>query len=140
MRGYWADEASTAKVLRSGWLRTGDLGALDARGRLRVFSRRTDLILSSGENVYPAEVERVLAEHPEVAEVAVVACDDERWGQVPIAFIVARGLSGSSGDLGSWCRARLAAFKVPRQFVFVDALPRNATGKIDRTAIAARVR
>jgi O-succinylbenzoic acid--CoA ligase len=140
MRGYWADEASTTKAFRSGWLRTGDLGALDARGRLRVFSRRTDLILSSGENVYPAEVERVLADHPEVAEVAVVACDDERWGQVPIAFIVARGLNGSSDDLGSWCRVRLASFKVPRQFVFVDALPRNATGKIDRTAIAAQVR
>jgi O-succinylbenzoic acid--CoA ligase len=139
MRGYWADLASTARAFRSGWLRTGDLGVLDEHNRLKVFARRTDLILSGGENVYPAEVERALADHQGVAEVAVVGCRDHRWGQVPVAFVVGRGLDPTPEDLACWCRARLAAFKVPRQFVFLQALPRNASGKIDRLALGARV-
>ena len=136
MRGYLDDDAATAAVLRAGWLHTGDLGRLDGRGCLTVLARRTDLILSGGENVYPAEVEAVLATHPGVAEVAVVARPDGRWGQVPVAVVVPR--PGSSlDDLRAWARARLAGFKVPAEVVPVPGLPRTAAGKVDRAAVQA---
>jgi o-succinylbenzoate---CoA ligase len=136
MRGYLDDDAATAGALRGGWLHTGDLGRLDARGRLTVLARRTDLILSGGENVYPAEVEAVLATHPGVAEVAVVARPDARWGQVPVAVVVPRQ-AASLEDLRGWARARLAGFKVPAEVVPVTALPRTAAGKVDRAAVQA---
>jgi O-succinylbenzoic acid--CoA ligase len=138
MRGYLDDDAATAAVLRGGWLHTGDIGRLDGRGRLTVLARRTDLILSGGENVYPAEVEAVLAAHPGVAEVAVVARPDARWGQVPVAVVVPRA-AASLEDLRGWARARLAGFKVPAAVVAVDALPRTAAGKVDRAAVQATV-
>jgi len=138
MRGYLDDEVATAGVLRDGWLHTGDLGRLDGRGRLTVLARRTDLILSGGENVYPAEVEAVLAAHPGVAEVAVVARPDARWGQVPVAVVVPRP-AASVEDLRAWARARLAGFKVPAEVVPVAALPRTPAGKVDRAAVQATV-
>jgi O-succinylbenzoic acid--CoA ligase len=138
MRGYLDDDAATAGVLRGGWLHTGDVGRLDGRGRLTVLARRTDLILSGGENVYPAEVEAVLATHPGVAEVAVVARPDARWGQLPVAVVVRRP-AASLEDLEAWARARLAGFKVPAAVVVVDALPRTAAGKVDRAAVQATV-
>jgi O-succinylbenzoic acid--CoA ligase len=141
MAGYLDDDAATAEVLREGWLLTGDIGRLDARGRLTVLARRTDLILSGGENVYPAEVEAVLATHPAVAEVAVVGRPDPRWGQVPVAVVVPR--PGSSPDelkgLRAWARVRLAPFKVPAEVLLASALPRTAAGKVDRAAVQAAV-
>ncbi len=139
MRGYWADPAATALALNGEWLRTQDLGALDEKGRLTVFARRSDLIVSGGENVYPAEVERAIATHPAIAEVAVVSRDDARWGQVPIAALVLRGVADAPGDLHQWCRAKLAAFKVPRRWLTFEALPRNSTGKVDRVAVRQMV-
>jgi len=138
MRGYLDDEAATAEVLRDGWLQTGDLGRMDPRGRLTVLARRTDLILSGGENVYPAEVEAVLAAHPGVAEVAVVGRPDARWGQVPVAVVVPRP-AAALDDLRSWARARLAAFKVPAEVLPATGLPRTAAGKVDRAAVQAAV-
>jgi O-succinylbenzoic acid--CoA ligase len=138
MRGYLDDEAATVEVLREGWLRTGDLGRMDSRGRLTVLARRTDLILSGGENVYPAEVEAVLAAHPGVAEVAVVGRPDPRWGQVPVAVVVPRP-AAALDDLRSWARARLAAFKVPAEVLPAAGLPRTAAGKVDRAAVQAAV-
>jgi O-succinylbenzoic acid--CoA ligase len=138
MRGYLDDDAATAEVLRAGWLLTGDIGRLDAAGRLTVFARRTDLILAGGENVYPAEVEAVLATHPGVAEVAVVGRPDPRWGQVPVAVVVPRP-AASLEDLFSWARARLAAFKVPAEVFPATSLPRTAAGKVDRAAVQAVV-
>jgi O-succinylbenzoic acid--CoA ligase len=138
MRGYLDDAVATAEALRDGWLRTGDLGRLDARGRLTVLARRTDLILSGGENVYPAEVEAVLAAHPAVAEVAVVGRPDSRWGQVPVAVVVPRP-AATLDDLGAWARARLAAFKVPAEVLAATVLPRTAAGKVDRAAVQAAV-
>ena len=138
MRGYLDDDDATTGVLRAGWLLTGDIGRLDADGRLTVLARRTDLILSGGENVYPAEVEAVLATHPAVAEVAVVGRPDARWGQVPVAVVVPRP-SASLEDLPSWARARLAAFKVPAEVLAATALPRTAAGKVDRAAVQALV-
>lgn len=135
MRGYWSDADSTALALRGGWLHTGDVGALDERGRLTVLARRTDLIISGGENVYPAEVERVLAEHPNVADIAVVSRGDSRWGQVPVAAVVPRGERPMTAELARWSRSRLAPYKVPTRWLVFQALPRSATGKIDRLAV-----
>jgi O-succinylbenzoic acid--CoA ligase len=117
------------------WLATKDLGRLDARGRLTVFARRTDLILSGGENVYPAEVEATLREHPAIADVAVTARADATWGQVVVAVVV--GEVPSDTELTAWARARLAGFKLPRAWVRVAELPRNASGKVDRARLAA---
>lgn len=119
------------------WLHTKDLGAIDSRGCLKIYARRTDLILTGGENVYPAEVEAVLREHPSIRDVAVIGRADPKWGQVPVAVLVT---SESSDDaLRDWARERLAAFKVPTTWVRAEHLPRNATGKLDRAALRALV-
>ena len=118
-----------------GWFRTGDLGTIDDRGRLIVHARRTDVIVSGGENVYPAEVEAALLRHPDVVECSVLPWPDDEFGQVGCAAVVARRAL-SDAELREHCRALLAPFKVPRRFVAVDALPRNAAGKSDRVALA----
>ncbi len=129
-----AIEVRGPTVTTPGWLATKDLGVLDARGRLRVLSRRVDLIISGGENVYPLEVEATLREHPAIADVAVVPRPDPAWGQIPVAFVVVRTEVGDEA-LTHWARERLAAFKVPKRWTRVDALPRNAMGKVERTAL-----
>ena len=118
------------------WLRTGDFGSLDARGRLTVHARRNDLILSGGENVYPAEVEAVLLGHPAVAEAAVVPGPDPRWGQVPVAAVALRA-EAADAELFAHCRSQLAPFKVPREIHRLNELPRLPTGKVDRRAVLA---
>lgn len=117
------------------WLATKDLGALDERGRLSVRARRVDLIVTGGENVYPLEVEAVLQEHPAVVDVVVVPREDATWGQVPAAHLVLRR-AVSDEELQAFARERLAAFKVPKVWRRVDALPRNAMGKVERRALA----
>ncbi len=139
MRGYFGDERATAEVFSDGWLKTGDVGSLDGEGRLTVLARRTDLIISGGENIYPAEVEQVLKRHPFVQEAAVSGMASERWGSVPVAVVVARKPAPSEQDLEAWCRGRLAGFKIPKRFVFLDALPTNEMGKVDRGALARLV-
>jgi acyl-CoA synthetase (AMP-forming)/AMP-acid ligase II len=131
MRGYWRNPAATAAVLApDGWLRTGDLGRIEG-GRLYLASRRHDLILRGGENVYPVEIEDVLHAHPAVAEAAVVGVPDERWGEAAVAFVALRaGVSVTEEELVEHCRARLATFKVPRSVRLVGALPRSALGKV----------
>lgn len=120
-----------------GWLRTGDLGALDAEGRLTVADRRDDLVVSGGENVYPAEVEAALAAHPAVVECAVVGLADERWGQAVAAAIVsASGALPAAAELESFLRERLAGYKLPRRFELWDGpLPRTASGKLLRRVV-----
>ncbi|NTX62338.1 o-succinylbenzoate--CoA ligase [Myxococcus sp. CA051A] len=137
MAGYWRRPEATREVLREGWLRTKDLGVLDARGRLTVLSRRTDLIVRGGENIYPAEVEAVLANHSSVQEAAVVGVADPRWGEVPVAFLALRvGQSRPEVEaMEAWCRQSLAGFKLPARFIWVDALPRNAMGKLERSSL-----
>jgi o-succinylbenzoate---CoA ligase len=134
MAGYLDDAEASARALAGGWLHTGDVGCLDARGRLTVLARRLDLILSGGENVYPAEVEAVLAAHPGVAEAAVVGRTSAAWGEVPVAAVVLRPGAGVDGLL-DWARGRLAGFKVPAEVVAVAALPRTASEKVDRAAL-----
>jgi O-succinylbenzoic acid--CoA ligase len=138
MAGYLNRPEATREALRNGWLRTKDVGLLDAKGRLRVLSRRTDLIVRGGENIYPAELEAVLAAHPGIQEAAVVGVPDARWGEVPVAFVVTRGGNTPPEDLGAWCRESLAGFKVPARFLGIDALPRNAMGKVERTVLRQR--
>jgi O-succinylbenzoic acid--CoA ligase len=141
MRGYINQPEQTAQALRDGWLHTGDLGYLDHEGYLYVVSRRQDLIISGGENVYPAEVESALLAHPAVEEAAVVGLADARWGHVPAAAVKLRaGIAASEAELIDFCRARLAAYKIPQQVRFVAALPRNAAGKLLRDAVQAALR
>jgi long-chain acyl-CoA synthetase len=133
MKGYWRRPRETAAVLLpGGWLRTGDGGSFDADGYLYLHDRLKDMIVSGGENVYPAEVESVLTGHPAVAEAAVVGVPSERWGEVPHAVVVRGPDAGpvTEAELIAWTRERLAHFKCPASVAFVDALPRNASGKL----------
>ena len=136
MKGYWGRPEATAEDLEEGWLRTGDLGYLDADGYLTVVDRVKDLIIRGGYNVYPREVEEVLYEHPAIVEVAVVGVPDEFYGEEAAAVIVVASDAVVTGDeIRTWAKERLSAYKVPRLFSFVDALPRGATGKILKRAI-----
>jgi len=133
MRGYWKRDRGAGDALREGWLFTGDIGGLTPDGRLRVFDRRSDLIVSGGENVYPAEIEMVLLEHRGVAEAGVAGVPDARFGSRPVAWVVEQ--PGAEVDLAALrdeCEERLAAYKVPVRFHLIEALPRNATGKLMR--------
>ena len=132
MAGYWGKpEATAAAITPDGWLRSGDGGHIDSDGYVFVTDRIKDMIISGGENIYPAEIERVLAEHPSLQEVAVIGVPDERWGEVPKAVVVAKpGATVDTEQLLAWCRERLASFKCPKSFDIVAELPRNPTGKI----------
>jgi O-succinylbenzoic acid--CoA ligase len=133
MQGYLHDPVATARVLRNGWLHTGDVGYLDAAGGLHVLDRRDDLVVSGGENVYPAEIEAALLEHPSVEDAGVTGVPDVDLGKRVVAWIVvAPGAAPDVEALRRHCRGRLAGFKQPREFRFVGALPRNAAGKLQR--------
>jgi O-succinylbenzoic acid--CoA ligase len=134
--GYWQRPDATAQALRNGWLHTGDIGYLDDEGYLYVLDRRDDLIVSGGENVYPAEIESVLRAHPAVEDAGVTGMADETWGQAPVAFVVLRaGASLSVDDLRAFCVEKLARYKIPARFQFVESLPRNAAGKLLRRTL-----
>jgi len=140
MAGYYRDEPATAAALRDGRLYTGDTGYLDADGDLWVLDRRADLIVSGGENVYPAEVERVLREHPAVALAAVVGLPHPDWGQQVAAAVVLRSPGAATADdLLAHCRARLAGYKRPHQLVLRDELPQTASGKVQRRLVAEQL-
>jgi acyl-CoA synthetase (AMP-forming)/AMP-acid ligase II len=131
MAGYWHRQDDLEKAIRGGWLHTGDAGAIDERGFIYIKDRIKDMIISGGENIYPAEIERVLAEHPEVADVAVIAVPDDKWGEAVKAVVIRTpGGTISADELVAWSRSRLAGFKRPRSVDFVDSLPRNASGKV----------
>ena len=136
--GYWRDPEATAAVLRDGWLATGDLAERDADGDYWIRGRLKDLVVSGGENVYPAEIESVLHEHPDVVEAAVVGVPDERWGEVCAAFVVLRRPAREE-ELVEHCRARLARFKVPKSFHIVEELPRNSLGKVVKSELRQTV-
>ena len=136
MLGYADRQGETARALRSGWLHTGDLGYVDADGCLYVVDRRDDLIVSGGENVYPAEVERALLEHPGVEEAGVVRMSSAVWGQTVGAVVKVRtGAKLSEHEIRAFCAQRLAGYKVPRRVWFTDALPRTAAGKLSRRSL-----
>ena len=130
--GYWNRPDADGQAISDGWYRTGDVGRLDEEGDLWLLGRVDDMIVSGGENIHPLEVEEVLARHPGVAEVAVVGAHDDRWGQRVVAVVV--GEEVTSAELDAWCLASttLARFKRPREYRFVDALPKSPSGKILR--------
>lgn len=136
MTGYLDDPQATETTLAEGWLRTGDIGLLDNAGRLRVLDRRSDLILSGGENVYPAEIESVLDDHEDVIEAGVCGVPDEKFGARPVAFLVLReGASLDAEEMAEFCQARLASYKCPTTFNQSGVLPRTPTGKLIRRAL-----
>jgi fatty-acyl-CoA synthase len=133
MRGYFNDPAATSAVMRDGWFRTGDAAVVHPDGYVEIRDRIKDVIISGGENISSVEVEGTLLRHPAVQEVAVVGLPDEEWGEAPHAFVVLRaGAESTEGELRQFARDRLAHFKVPKTFRFVDDLPRTATGKIQK--------
>jgi fatty-acyl-CoA synthase len=133
MMGYWRDEPATAAAFVDGWFRTGDVGHRDEDGFFWIDERKTDLIISGGENIYPAELEAVLAECPHIADAAVVARADPKWGEVPVAVVVLRGGAAlDAAGVKALFGERLARFKHPQDVLFVDALPRNVMGKVLR--------
>ncbi len=133
--GYWNDAEATGRAMTAdGFYRTGDVGVIDDDGYLTIIDRLNDVVITGGENVYPAEVEAVLASHPQVADVAVIAVPDDRWGETVHAVVVA-GPALDTADLIAWARGRLAGFKCPTGVSVVAQLPRNATGKVLRSAL-----
>jgi fatty-acyl-CoA synthase len=136
--GYWRNPEATAEAFADGWLLTGDLAERDAEGYFRIAGRLKDLVISGGENVYPAEIEDVLHAHPAISEAAVVGIPDERWGEVCVAFVVLRpGDEADEEALLDWCGERLARFKVPKSVRFLEALPRSGMDKVLKEELRA---
>jgi fatty-acyl-CoA synthase len=130
-KGYWRDPDATAAAFEGGWFHTGDIGQRDEDGYLYIVDRLKDMIVSGGENIASSEIERVLYEHEAVLEAAVVGRPDDRWGEVPVAFVVVSSPEATTPDsLIDHCRSQLARFKVPKAVTFVGALPRNPSGKV----------
>jgi long-chain acyl-CoA synthetase len=140
MAGYWANPAASAETLRNGWLHTGDVGSLDADGFLTLMDRSKDVIISGGSNIYPREVEEVLLRHAGVSEVSVIGQKHPEWGEVVIAFVVARGAPPDTADLDALCLDHIARFKRPKAYRFVEALPKNSTGKVLKTELRKLLR
>jgi acyl-CoA synthetase (AMP-forming)/AMP-acid ligase II len=137
--GYWRDPEATAAAFVGGWFHTGDIGVRDEDGYLFIVDRLKDMIVSGGENIASSEVERVLYEHGSVLEAAVVGRPDDRWGETPVAFVVQRaGAEVTADELLEHCRARLARYKVPKEVTFLDALPRNPSGKVLKRELRTR--
>jgi fatty-acyl-CoA synthase len=137
---YWRNRAASEEALRAGWFHTGDVATRDADGHFFIHDRKNNLIISGGENVYPAEIERVLNAHPAITEAAVVGRADAKWQEVPVAYIVRRpGATGDLAEIENFCLAHLARYKVPRQYVWVDSLPRNAMGKVQHFRLKQRI-
>ena len=129
-KGYWRDPDATSAAFAGGWFHTGDIGVQDEDGYLYIVDRLKDMIVSGGENIAGSEVERVLYEHESVVEAAVVGRPDDRWGEVPIAYVVSRSETTTPEELIEHCRRQLARYKVPKDVTLVDALPRNPSGKV----------
>jgi acyl-CoA synthetase (AMP-forming)/AMP-acid ligase II len=131
MLGYWDKPEETARTIRDGWLYTGDIAKMDEEGYLYIMDRKKDMIISGGENIYPAEIEDFLLSHPKVADVGVIGCPDEQWGEAVRAVVVVKeGEELTEVELIEYCKGKIGKFKMPRSVVFVEALPRTPTGKI----------
>jgi fatty-acyl-CoA synthase len=139
MAGYWRRPQETASVLDDGWLHTGDIGVADPDGFITIRDRTKDLIISGGENIYPAEVEDALYQHPAIAECAVIGVPDEHWGEVGRAVVVLRDAhEATTEELLTFLDGRIARYKIPKSIVFTDALPHTASGKIIKKDLRER--
>jgi fatty-acyl-CoA synthase len=136
MSGYWNNADATAATLQRGWLRTGDMGSFDAKGFLTLRDRSKDVVISGGSNIYPREVEEVLIEHPDVAEACVVGVPDPDWGEIVVAFIVG---TASAAQLDAHLLERIARFKRPKRYEYLDELPKNSYGKVLKRELRERV-
>ncbi len=135
-RGYWQDPEATACAIRNGWFYTGDLATCDEEGFIYIAGRSKEIIISGGINIFPGEVEGVIAEHPGVAQCAVIGVPDAEWGETPMAFVVLKqGMQASPDDIIAHCRSRLASYKKPRFVEFMAALPLTASGKVLKSAL-----
>jgi long-chain acyl-CoA synthetase len=132
MRGYWNNEMASADTLRNGWLHTGDVGTIDARGFLTLKDRSKDLVISGGSNIYPREIEEVLLRHPRVREVSVIGRPDPEWGEIVVAYVVG---DATPSELDALCLSELARFKRPKHYIAIDALPKNNYGKVLKTEL-----
>jgi acyl-CoA synthetase (AMP-forming)/AMP-acid ligase II len=136
MSAYWKRCDASAKTLRDGWLHTGDVAYSDEKGRFYVVDRKVDMIVSGGENVYPIEVEHVIAGHPDILEVAVIGVPDDRWGEAVKAIVVPRsGAAPTYESIIAFCRSRLGGYKLPKSIDFMDRLPRNSIGKLQKSEL-----
>ncbi|WP_433958427.1 AMP-binding enzyme [Cytobacillus horneckiae] len=133
MKGYWKEPEETENAIRDGWLHTGDIGKMDRDGYFYIVGRKKELIITGGFNVYPAEVEEVIYQHPAVLEVGVYGVPDTYRGEaVKAAIVIKKGATSSAEEIQNWCRERLTRYKVPRIIDFRDSLPKTAVGKILR--------
>jgi len=141
MKCYWNQPEATVNALRGGWLYTGDLARQDEDGFFYITDRKKDLIISGGENIFPGEIERVLFEHPAVSDAAVIGVRDKVWGQrIKAVLMKEAGVQVSEAELTEWCQGRIAGYKIPREFEFVDSLPRTMTGKMEKKKLRGRAR
>ena len=138
MREYWNRPEATAETLRDGWLYTGDVAVMDAQGYVSIQDRIKDMIISGGENVYPAEIEGILMTHPGIVEAAVIGQASETWGESPMAVVVRKDASVTEADVIEFCRGRLAGYKRPKSVAFVEVIPRNPSGKILKRVLRER--
>jgi fatty-acyl-CoA synthase len=136
MTEYWQDPVKSEETIRGGWLYTGDLARMDEDGYFYLVDRKSDMYISGGENVYPAEVERVLRNHPDIEDLAVVGVADETWGEVGCAFVILKpGAELSTEDVIGFCEGKLARYKWPHKVIFKADFPRTALGKVRKTVL-----
>ncbi len=139
MKGYWNRPEETKAALKGGWLHTGDIGRMDEEGFLYILDRKKDMIISGGENIYPAEVEDAIRHHPKVLDVGVIGYPHEKWGEAVMAIVVLKeGETLTEEELIEWCQGRIAKFKIPKRVAFTDAIPRTPTGKILKRVLRER--
>ncbi|CAM5221172.1 2-succinylbenzoate--CoA ligase OS=Ureibacillus acetophenoni OX=614649 GN=menE PE=3 SV=1 [Ureibacillus acetophenoni] len=137
---YWGLPDKTAESIKNGWFYTGDLAYKDDEGFIYIAGRKKDMIISGGENIYPLEVEQIIGEMKEINEVAVIGIQDEKWGEVPVAMISLKaGHQLSEIDIQNYCASKLAKYKVPKRAVFLENLPKNATGKLDKKVMQLQI-
>jgi fatty-acyl-CoA synthase len=137
-KGYWNMPEESERALRHGWFHTGDMGMFDDEGNLHIVDRKKDMIISGGENIYPAEVEDVLHGHQDIADVGVIGMHDPKWGESPLAMVVkVEGSDATEEEIVDWCREKLARYKTPKKVIFVPELPRTPTGKILKKELRA---